>query len=78
MQVNLFKRQLRQGGAIDMVNLRAVASDGCPDTGNLRLIAWKVIQHRPLYCTSHAQHVPNMSAYAGFWTQIIVLAQIVH
>jgi hypothetical protein len=42
MQVDLFKQQLRQGGLIDMVNVRSIALDGCPDTGNLRLIAWKV------------------------------------
>lgn len=47
VQVDFFKKQLRQGGAINMANVRAVASDGCPDTGNLRLIAWKVILHRP-------------------------------
>lgn len=42
-QVDLFKQQLRQGGLIDMVNVRSIALDGCPDTGNLRLIAWKLM-----------------------------------
>lgn len=43
-----FRRELRQGGRIDMRNLRAFAFHGIPDGGGLRAIAWKV-----LICSTH-------------------------
>lgn len=42
-QVEQFKHELRQGGRIDMGNLRAFAFHGIPDGGGLRSTAWKVL-----------------------------------
>ena len=41
-QVEQFRRELKQGGRIDLVNLRAFAFHGIPDKGGLRATAWKV------------------------------------
>lgn len=42
-QVEQFRHELRQGGRIDMRNLRAFAFYGIPDGGGLRAIAWKLL-----------------------------------
>lgn len=46
-----FREELRQGGRIDMHNLRAFAFHGIPDKGGLRSTAWKVRSGLATNCT---------------------------